>query len=99
MLLDEPGIGPIVAAQVIVAWSHPGRVRSEAAFARLAGMAPIPPPQDRRPGIGSVAAAIASSTAPCTPSSSIAASMTRPRRPTSRDASPKARPDAMRHGC
>jgi transposase len=42
MLLDEPGIGPIVAAQVIVAWSHPGRVRSEAAFARLAGVAPIP---------------------------------------------------------
>ncbi len=41
-LLDEPGIGPIVAAQVIIAWSHPGRVRSEAAFARLAGAAPIP---------------------------------------------------------
>ena len=41
-LLDEPGIGPIVAAQVIVAWSHQGRVRSEAAFARLAGVAPIP---------------------------------------------------------
>jgi transposase len=41
-LLDEPGIGPIVAAQVIVAWSHKGRVRSEAAFARLAGAAPIP---------------------------------------------------------
>jgi transposase len=41
-LLDEPGVGPIVAAQIIVAWSHPGRVRSEAAFARLAGAAPIP---------------------------------------------------------
>ena len=41
-LLDEPGIGPIVAAQLIVSWSHPGRVRSEAAFARLAGVAPIP---------------------------------------------------------
>ena len=41
-LLDEPGIGPIVAAQVIVSWSHQGRVRSEAAFARLAGVAPIP---------------------------------------------------------
>ena len=41
-LLDEPGIGPIVAAQLIVAWSHPGRVRSEAAFARLAGVAPVP---------------------------------------------------------
>ena len=41
-LLDEAGVGPIVAAQLIVAWSHQGRVRSEAAFARLAGVAPIP---------------------------------------------------------
>ncbi len=41
-LLDEPGVGPIVAAQVIVSWSHKGRVRSEAAFARPAGVAPIP---------------------------------------------------------
>jgi len=41
-LLGEPGVGPIVAAQLIIAWSHPGRVRSEAAFARLAGVAPIP---------------------------------------------------------
>jgi transposase len=41
-LLDEPGVGPIVAAQLIVTWSHRGRVRSEAAFARLAGVAPIP---------------------------------------------------------
>jgi transposase len=41
-LLDEPGIGPIVAADAIVAWSHPGRIRSEAAFARLASVAPVP---------------------------------------------------------
>ncbi len=41
-LLEEPGVGPIVAAQLIVAWSHPGRLRSEAAFARLAGVAPVP---------------------------------------------------------
>ena len=41
-LLDEPGVGPIVAAQLLVSWSHPGRLRSEAAFARLAGVAPIP---------------------------------------------------------
>jgi transposase len=41
-LLDEPGVGTIVAAQLIVAWSHHGRVRSEAAFARLAGVAPLP---------------------------------------------------------
>jgi len=41
-LLDEPGIGPASAAQVLLSWSHHGRVRSEAAFARLAGAAPIP---------------------------------------------------------
>lgn len=41
-LLDEPGIGPIVAATVLCAWSHPGRCRNDAAFASLAGVAPIP---------------------------------------------------------
>lgn len=41
-LLDQAGVGPIVAATVLCAWSHPGRVRSEAAFAKLAGVAPIP---------------------------------------------------------
>jgi transposase len=41
-LLNEPGVGPIVAAQLIVTWSHHDRVRSEAAFARLAGVAPLP---------------------------------------------------------
>ena len=41
-LLEEPGVGPIVAAQLVVAWSHRGRVRSDAAFARLAGVAPLP---------------------------------------------------------
>ena len=41
-LLAQPGIGPIVAATVLCAWSHPGRIHSEAAFAMLAGVAPIP---------------------------------------------------------
>ena len=41
-LLEQPGIGPIVAATVLCAWSHPGRIHSEAAFAMLAGVAPIP---------------------------------------------------------
>ncbi len=36
-LLTEPGVGPVVAAQLLVSWSHRGRVRSEAAFAALAG--------------------------------------------------------------
>ena len=41
-LLDLRGVGPIVAAVVLTAWSHPGRCRSDAAFAMLAGAAPIP---------------------------------------------------------
>lgn len=41
-LLAEFGVGPIVAATVLCAWSHPGRIHSEAAFAMLAGVAPIP---------------------------------------------------------
>ena len=42
-LLEMPGVGPVTAAIVIVSWSHPGRVRCEAAFAALAGTCPIPP--------------------------------------------------------
>ena len=41
-LLDQPGVGPITAAQLLVSWSHRGRLRSEACFARLAGASPIP---------------------------------------------------------
>jgi transposase len=41
-LLARPGVGPIVAATVLCAWSHPGRCRSDAAFAMLGGAAPIP---------------------------------------------------------
>jgi transposase len=40
-LLDESGIGVLTAAELLCAWSHPGRLRSEAAFAALAGVAPI----------------------------------------------------------
>ena len=41
-LLDQPGVGPHAAAQLVLSWSHRGRIHSEAAFARLAGTAPIP---------------------------------------------------------
>lgn len=41
-LLAEPGIGEWATAQLLIAWSHPGRCRSEAAFASLGGAAPIP---------------------------------------------------------
>ncbi|WP_406209460.1 MULTISPECIES: transposase [unclassified Streptomyces] len=41
-LLDLLGVGPITATQILVSWSHPGRFRSEAAFASFAGVSPIP---------------------------------------------------------
>ncbi|MCX4429002.1 IS110 family transposase [Streptomyces mirabilis] len=40
-LVEETGIGPVTAATVLVAWSHPGRIRNEAAFAALA-VSPLP---------------------------------------------------------
>jgi len=40
-LLGQPGVGPMSAAQLLVSWSHPGRFRSEAAFAALAGVSPL----------------------------------------------------------
>lgn len=41
-LQTTPGIGPMTASVIICAYSHRGRVRSEAAFAALAGVAPLP---------------------------------------------------------
>jgi transposase len=41
-LLAETGVGAISAAQLYCAWSHHGRLRTDAAFAMLAGAAPIP---------------------------------------------------------
>ena len=41
-LLSRCWVGPIVAATVLCAWSHPGRCGSDAAFAMLGGAAPIP---------------------------------------------------------
>jgi transposase len=40
-LTDRRGIGPVTAAQAIVSFSHPGRCRSDAAFATLAGTSPL----------------------------------------------------------
>ncbi len=41
-LLARTGIGPVTAATALVAWSHPGRINSEAAYASIAGASPIP---------------------------------------------------------
>lgn len=38
----EKGVGSITGAEILCAWSHRGRLRSEAAFATFAGVAPIP---------------------------------------------------------
>jgi transposase len=41
-LLELPGIGPLTAATLVAETGDPGRFRSLAAFAMLAGVAPIP---------------------------------------------------------
>lgn len=41
-LLEERGFAAISAARCLTAWSHHGRVRTEAEFASLAGVNPIP---------------------------------------------------------
>ena len=43
-----PGIGAVTAAVVLCVWSHPGRVRSEAALAQIAGTCPIPASSGKR---------------------------------------------------
>jgi transposase len=41
-LLELPGVGPVTATVLLTTWSHPGRIHSEAAYAALAGISPIP---------------------------------------------------------
>jgi len=41
-LLELPGVGSTSAAQILASWSYAGRLRSEAAFAALAGACPVP---------------------------------------------------------
>jgi hypothetical protein len=40
-LTERRGIGAVTAAQAIVSFSHPGRCRSDAAFAALSGTSPL----------------------------------------------------------
>jgi transposase len=40
-LIAERGVGYVTAAEFYIAWSHPGRCHSEAAFARLGGSSPV----------------------------------------------------------
>jgi transposase len=41
-LLNVYGVGPVTAGIMLAAYSHHGRIRNQAAFAALAGVAPIP---------------------------------------------------------
>jgi transposase len=41
-LLALHGVGAVTAAVILTVWSHPGRIRTEAALAKIAGTAPIP---------------------------------------------------------
>lgn len=41
-LLQLPGVGVVTAAIILTVWSHPGRIRTEAALAKIAGSCPIP---------------------------------------------------------
>lgn len=41
-LQNIPGVGPVTAAIIVCAYSHTGRIHSEAAFAALAGVSPQP---------------------------------------------------------
>jgi transposase len=42
LIAAEDGLGALSAAQLLLSWSHAGRIRSEAAFAMLSGTAPVP---------------------------------------------------------
>jgi transposase len=47
-LLTLSGVGPVNAATVLVAWSYPGRITDEAAFAKLGGVNPLEVSSGRR---------------------------------------------------
>jgi transposase len=55
-LTTRPGIGPVSAAQAIVSFSHAGRCRNDAAFAKPPGPARSRPPAARPPATDSTAA-------------------------------------------
>jgi transposase len=46
-LTERRGIGAVTAAQAIVSFSHPGRCRSDAAFAALSGSSPLQASSDK----------------------------------------------------
>ena len=47
LVTAEYGPGYLSAAQILLSWSHAGRIRTEQAFAMLSGTAPVPVSSDR----------------------------------------------------
>jgi len=82
-LLEQPGVGPLAAAQVLLSWSDRGRIRSEPPSLALPAAPRSPPPPDKPSVTASTAAAIGVSTAHSTRSSSRADALTLRRSPTS----------------
>ena len=65
-LLAIYGAGPRTAALLLIAaGDHPGRLRSEAAWAHLCGAAPIPASSGKSPATASTRAVTARPTTPC----------------------------------
>ena len=63
------GVGPDTAAQLLItAGTNAHRIRSEAAFAMLAGSPPSRPPRGKPPATASAEAETAPLTTPCTAS-------------------------------
>ena len=69
-LLDQPGIGTLLAAQVLLSWSHRGRLPTRPPSRGSPASHRSPPHPARRSATASTAAATASSTAPSTSSCS-----------------------------
>ena len=86
-------LGPETASALLVAvGDNPERLRSEAAFARLCGVAPSPPRRARHAVTGCIAAGIATLTGRSTSRWSCACATARAPAPASRGARPRASP-------
>jgi transposase len=86
-LLEVVGVGVEVAGQLLVtAGDNPERLKSEAAFAHLCGVAPLPASSGRTDRHASTVAATGAPTTPSTPSCSAAYATTSRPAPTRDDA-------------
>jgi transposase len=76
-LLEVVGIGPVVAAQLLVSWSHPGRCAQRPRSRLWPAPRRSPPPRARRSATASTGPGTGSATGHCTPSCSPAAPIIR----------------------